>query len=141
MTKIGTLIWLILAMIAGFGLFHIKYQVQQLESELKEIYSQIDQNQTAIHVLNAEWHYLTEPTRLRKLSEKYLDASPLIPSQMIALQEFNSPAFIDNVNKIGPEEQNNKMLNQNVNRNLNSSKNFKNEKQNTKSSSFKQKKP
>jgi cell division protein FtsL len=54
------------------GLFAIKHNVQNLNRDLSEINRELSANQSSIHVLNAEWAYLNEPARIKKLSDKYL---------------------------------------------------------------------
>jgi hypothetical protein len=52
------------------------------ESELKQINRQIDANRDATHVLEAEWSYLNDPTRLADLARRYTDLAPATPTQI-----------------------------------------------------------
>ncbi len=54
------------------ALFQVKHNVQNLKKDLAEINKELAANQSEIHVLNAEWAYLNEPSRIRELSGKYL---------------------------------------------------------------------
>ncbi len=73
----STCLWLALAAMVGFGLFHVKYEVQRLESELHQLNSQILKEQRQIHVLKAEWAYLNRPSRLSALARSHLDLVPM----------------------------------------------------------------
>ncbi len=73
----STCLWLALAAVVGFGLFHVKYEVQRLESELHQLNSEILKEQRQIHVLKAEWSYLNRPERLSALASRHLDLVPM----------------------------------------------------------------
>lgn len=75
---------LLLAVIGGF-LFHVKYQVVELEGQLKKINEQTLHAQEAIHVLKAEWAYLNKPERLETLAKRYLDIRAPEIDQMASL--------------------------------------------------------
>ncbi len=76
-----TVITLLLAGGLAGVLFSLKYEVQALESELKDLNRGIAADRDAIHVLKAEWSHLNEPSRLRDLSQRHLDLKPMRPSQ------------------------------------------------------------
>ena len=80
-----TLLWLALAALVVFGLFHVKYEVAALEDELGRLNAATLREQNQIHVLEAEWSYLNRPSRLEELSERYLELKPLAPHQLTAL--------------------------------------------------------
>ncbi|MEE8516216.1 MAG: hypothetical protein V3T02_06225 [Alphaproteobacteria bacterium] len=73
----STCLWLALAAMVGFGLFHVKYEVQRLESELHQLNSEILKEQRQVHVLKAEWAYLNRPSRLSALAHSHLDLVPM----------------------------------------------------------------
>ena len=92
----------LLAVSLSLTLFVVKYQVQDLEEELSGLNRAITEDRQAIHVLKAEWSHLNEPTRLRKLAERYLGlsaiatdqvgtANELLPSAGVALRPAKSP--------------------------------------------------
>ena len=66
MMRGATIVWAVLATVAGTGLFLLKYQVQAQEQRLSGLHKQINGDQEAIHVLKAEWSYLNDPGRLRE---------------------------------------------------------------------------
>ena len=78
-------IFFLVALIGGFMLFKVKYEVVEIEKQLAETERQIALEKEMIHVLNAEWSHLNEPQRLQKLAEKYLDITPLKTEQIAAV--------------------------------------------------------
>ncbi len=90
----STFLWLILAIMVGFGLFHVKYQVQDLEEELARLNAAILKEQQQIHVLRAEWSYLNTPARLEELAARHLDLGPIETAQIGSLSSLPwRPAF------------------------------------------------
>ena len=63
--------FIILGVIA-FVLFEVEYRVDSLRSQFSEVNHQLLADREAIHVLKAEWSYLNQPERLKKLSSRYL---------------------------------------------------------------------
>ncbi|HET9149215.1 MAG TPA: hypothetical protein VFO61_01940 [Alphaproteobacteria bacterium] len=78
----ATVFWSVLAALVGFGLFHVKYQVQALEDRLAQLNRSIVHEQEQIHVLHAEWTYLDRPERIEELSKKFLDLASPKPDQI-----------------------------------------------------------
>jgi hypothetical protein len=77
-----TILWAILATVAGTALFLLKYEVQGQEERLRDLRKDIVDTEEAIHVLKAEWSYLNDPARLREQAERHLALHPLKPSQI-----------------------------------------------------------
>jgi len=71
--RIYTLLgWLSLIVVASYAMFHISYEVEQVETELRSLNRQTLTEQEAIHVLKAEWSHLNRPEYLRELSRDLL---------------------------------------------------------------------
>jgi hypothetical protein len=71
--RIYTLLgWLSLIVAASYAMFHISYEVEQVEGELRSLNRQTLTEQEAIHVLKAEWSHLNRPEYLRELSQDLL---------------------------------------------------------------------
>ncbi len=68
--------------------FVVKYQVQDLEEELVGLNRAITEDRQAIHVLKAEWSHLNEPSRLKKLAERYLGLGPVATDQVGTANEM-----------------------------------------------------
>ncbi len=79
---------ILLAAALSLTLFVVKYQVQDLEEELVGLNRAITEDRQAIHVLKAEWSHLNEPSRLRKLAERYLGLSPVATDQVGTANEL-----------------------------------------------------
>lgn len=68
--------------IAGYCLFAIKGQVNDLSYQLADITKQINEERSSINILKAENAYLQSPNRLRSLAEKYLGLASIKTEQM-----------------------------------------------------------
>ena len=64
--------WLSLIVVASYAMFHISYEVEQVENELRGLNRQTLAEQETIHVLKAEWSHLNRPEYLRELSRDLL---------------------------------------------------------------------
>ena len=62
---------------------HIKNSVYKMENELKQINYQNQKDAQNIHILNAEWSTLNNPTRLRNLVKNHIALKPIKPEQII----------------------------------------------------------
>jgi hypothetical protein len=67
---------MVMLVLAGYGLYLVKWEVHELKRKNMMVQAEILQNQEAMNVLNTEWTYLNRPERLRELSEKYLTLLP-----------------------------------------------------------------
>lgn len=86
----STSIFFLLALIGGFILFKVKYEVVDIEQKLAHATQQISREKETIHILKAEWSHLNEPQRLQKLAEKYLEIVPMKTEQIAAVIRNNS---------------------------------------------------
>jgi hypothetical protein len=82
MIRLGTFVWLAVLTLIGVGLYQVELGVLAKEAELKQINHQIDADREAVHVLDAEWSYLNDPTRLTDLARRYTDLAPVTPTQI-----------------------------------------------------------
>lgn len=83
-----TILWTVLALCVGVGLFLLKYEVQSLEEKLARLNGEIRHNQESIHILKAEWSYLNDPERLRELNERHLSLKAFRPDQIVSIAEL-----------------------------------------------------
>ena len=88
MMKCSTLVWLLMAVAAGAGLFLMKYEMRALEGQLAGLNREILHNQEALHVLRAEWSYLNQPVRLETLGRRLLRLEPIRPEQAGRISEI-----------------------------------------------------
>jgi hypothetical protein len=82
MIRPSTALWAAAVIVVGYAMFQVKYEVMQQEEQLARINQKISDNREAIRVLNAEWSFLTQPTRLGALSKRYLTLLPIGTAQL-----------------------------------------------------------
>ena len=87
MMRFGAIFTLSAAVAAGIGLYHAKYRVLALESELAEVQQNIQRDRQAIHVLKAEWSFLNEPDRLAEFARRHLELVPIAGSQLATIAD------------------------------------------------------
>jgi hypothetical protein len=77
MIRLSTGIWLLLAGGMLAGLFHMKYEVQDREAELRRLQREIVEHRESIDILRAEWSHLNNPDRLTRLNAQHLRLRPI----------------------------------------------------------------
>lgn len=106
MIRRSTIFTLLVAIALGFGLFRLTYEVQTLEGELARVNRSIVSEREATHVLQAEWSYLNEPTRLEALTKKHLSLRATQDGRIRAVAEIparpNAPAAIADATATAP---------------------------------------
>jgi cell division protein FtsL len=90
MIRLTTILWLAVVACTGVGMFKVKYQVQELEEALARVKKEIVADQDAIHVLNAEWAFLNQPTRLADLAQKFLQLQPIATAQLAQMSRIET---------------------------------------------------
>ncbi len=88
MIKRSTLVWMMLAVFAGIGLFILKYDVSEMEDRLAALQRETRGHLEAIHVLKAEWSYLNQPARLDDLGQRLLSLEPVDADQSVAIGDI-----------------------------------------------------
>jgi len=88
MMQRGTIVWMLLAIAAGIGLFLLKYEVAEMEDRLAEINRRTLVNLESVHVLKAEWSYLNRPERLETLGRDLLSLEPVKPQQTLDIADI-----------------------------------------------------
>ena len=72
-----------LCLISIYILFNIKDRVTAAKTELGKVQTQIQHELDTIHILKAEFVYLSSPERLKTLNERYLKLHDTQLSQMV----------------------------------------------------------
>lgn len=88
--KVSFLVYLAVFAALSFGLYLIKYEVQELQDNVKIKQHALAEEQKAIKLLRAEWAYLTRPARLEKLQARYLKLKPIKAEQTLSTASFES---------------------------------------------------
>lgn len=81
--KVITNLGLFCLAVAGYFLFSIKSQVHDLSYQLIEITKQINDEQSEINILKAEYAYLQSPNRIAGLVDKYLGLTSITTAQIV----------------------------------------------------------
>lgn len=77
----------LLAVLSTF-LFVIKYKVQNLNKHLNDLNNRIVTEKENYHILKAEYTYLTNPKRIKKLVSENLSLQTLKPEQVVDVSEI-----------------------------------------------------
>lgn len=84
-------LWVGLVMVVAVALFVLKYEVQNLEDRVAARQTEVDDHARAIQVLEAEWTFLNDPARLRRLGLEYLQLTPIESSRFVAVTDIPFP--------------------------------------------------
>jgi cell division protein FtsL len=90
--KKSSFILILLSLLMGIGLYHLKHRVSNTARELHETRIRILDLQESLHTLKAEWGFLTSPKRLAKLSNQHLKLQPVKAIQIASLDTINQRA-------------------------------------------------
>jgi hypothetical protein len=82
MIRSPTLFWLIAVSAAGFAMFAVKYQVQELADQLSRTVKQADEIERGIRAFDAEWAYLNRPDALAQMNQRFLSLAPIATKQL-----------------------------------------------------------
>jgi len=88
MKRVTRLLWPLLFAGLVIGLYNLKAQVEDQEKELARIQRAIEDEREAIQVLRAEWSYLNQPERLRRLGAAKLELQPVAQRQLASMERF-----------------------------------------------------
>ena len=79
----GTIVWFCVVIAVGYAMFQVKYEVMQQEQTLAGMNKQITDDREQIRMLNAEWSYLTRPSRVEELSAHFLHLGGVSATQIL----------------------------------------------------------
>lgn len=88
MNKVALIALLTACAVSIWFAFHIKYKVQELETELGIARASMQQDREAIRILEAEWSFLNQPANLADMAERHLDFAPMLAGQVVRLDEI-----------------------------------------------------
>lgn len=97
--RFGNAVWLLFIGACAFGLYMVKYRVQAIQGEIAGLTRQWEEERENLHVVAAEWAYLTQPERLQHLSDKYLKLQPQNPVQVADMDTL--PRFVPQPGETG----------------------------------------
>ena len=80
--------WMMFILPLALGLFYVKHIVENLENELAALERSIEVDQEEVHVLRAEWAYLSRPERVQNLASEYLELEPTAGNQVADIKSI-----------------------------------------------------
>ena len=83
MMRTGLVLWLMLIAAATAVLFRISQDVESLEGAVRAVNADIAAEEEAIRVLEADWSYLNQPERLRRLADAVTELAPIGSDQIV----------------------------------------------------------
>lgn len=89
--RVSTILGFALIALSAFGIYLVKYRVQDLQAELATLQREIAAEHEAMHLLRAEWAYLSQPKRLAALQQKYLKMAPVCSAQTLPVSHAFLP--------------------------------------------------
>lgn len=81
--RFSTITWVVFFCVAASALYLVKYRVQDVKDDVKELEASIEAEQESLQLLHAEWAYLNRPERLQQLAQQYLSLQPVSPERML----------------------------------------------------------
>lgn len=92
--RLSTVVIYSAAILAGTALMYTSQLVQEAERELRNLQIGRDDARDNLHMMNAEWAYLTRPERLEQLAVQYLPGlAPMSPEQLRDDYNFPTPVL------------------------------------------------
>ncbi len=88
MIRWSKILWALIFILAGIGLFSLKHNVTDMEGRLANLQNKTRVHLETIHVLKAEWAYLNQPRRLDELGQQKLFLVPVKVEQATALNKI-----------------------------------------------------
>lgn len=83
------LFWLGMTIASSVMLYHTSDRVTALDAELHKLNAQIDAEQQSLHVLKAEWVYLSSPARVEAEAKRHLGLQATATPRIAALENIN----------------------------------------------------
>ena len=84
------LFWFSVTLAISLGLYHTSYRVDHLTHSLQSLNAHIKTEQRNIHILKAEWVFLSNPSRVASAAQKYLTLQPTKTKQISSLRKLSS---------------------------------------------------
>lgn len=72
----------LLVLMLSLFVYNTSDRVASMEKNVKKINAQIEAERQSLHVLKAEWTYLTNPTRIDAAAKKHLALQPTVPKRV-----------------------------------------------------------
>ncbi len=83
--KFNMLSWVIVFAVAAYGLYMVKYQVEELRQANLALEDQLHHEKESLSMLTLEWAALNHPSRLRRLSNALLPMKPMNAERVVEI--------------------------------------------------------
>lgn len=93
--RLKNTLWLVMVAAAAYGLYFVKFQVLELQRQISSIERELQQELEHMHVVEAEWAYLTRPDRLQALVNQHTELKPVVGMQVQELAALPFPPADD----------------------------------------------
>ena len=87
-----TIVVMSLVLAVSLGLYRLESEVQILERQLAKATTQLEDNRHNSSILEAEWSFLSQPSRIQDLAHRHLNLQDLTPGQISQLATLTSKA-------------------------------------------------
>ena len=104
MKRLTRLLWPLLFAGMVFAVYHLKAQVEEREKDLARAQRAVETEREAIQMLRAEWSYLNQPERLRRLGAARLELQPVVARQMSSLDRLGQRLALGAPVEIAPRQ-------------------------------------
>ena len=88
MSRRSSVVWGLVAVIAGAFSIVVNTEVQDQRDRLDRINREIADHDEAVNVLRAEWSYVNRPARIEALARRHLDLGAPRPDQAMRISEL-----------------------------------------------------
>jgi cell division protein FtsL len=88
MIRALNLAMLALTVMICFGLYRVTHAAQEREADLRQIETQISEEERAIGVLKAEWTHLSQPSKMQAMATRYLNLEPMKATQIAYVNDL-----------------------------------------------------
>lgn len=82
-------LWFSLVLSASVALYTTSNHVQELQQRLRQTNQAIQQERQSLHVMKAEWNYLSNPARIERLAQRHLTLAASSPQQIARLDDLS----------------------------------------------------
>lgn len=90
MMRLINLAAILVVLAASYALYVVKYEATDYSRQVSNLRSEIEAERDNINVLKAEWSFLTQPQRIQRLADRYLELDTLKAEQILTIEEFRN---------------------------------------------------
>ena len=84
-SKSSIVVIFVMTLCLGVGVYVIEQMILEREQKITTLNAKIKEEQDRITVLEADWSYLTRPSRIQNLSKEMLSFAPIEPQRILTL--------------------------------------------------------